>query len=110
MRVPWRPRRNLAERLGPYLQQHRVLSEPLVDVDPIRMFLFRWMIETGDPVAVIAKGFDIDVALTRQLLDGSVRRLPRQRSVELKAALGLGSGDRLIGDDHGALINLPECR
>ena len=110
MRAPWRRRRNLAERLRPYVHQHLAHIEPMVDVDPIRMFLFRWMIETGHPVEVIAKGFDIDVALTRRLLNGSVRRLPRHRSVEIEAALGLGTEDRLIGDDHRASINLPECR
>ena len=110
MRLPWRRRRNLAERLRPYVQQHLVHTEPMVDVDPIRMFLYRWMIETGDSVDVIAKGFDIDVALTQHLLDGSVRRLQRQRSVELEAALGLGSEDRLIWNDDRASISLPECR
>ena len=109
MRVTWRRCRNLAERLQPYVRPLPT-PEPMVSADPIRMFLYRWMIETGDSVDVIAKGFDIDVALTRQLLDGSVRRLQLQRSVELEAALGLGSEDRVIWNDHRASISLPECR
>lgn len=53
------------------------------------MFLYRWMIETGDPVDVIAKGFNLDVVLTRQLFAGSIRQLPRRASLELAEAIGL---------------------
>ncbi len=59
MRLPWR-RRDLAERLRPYLPVREPI-EPMVDADPIRMFLVRWMIETGDPIYLVAQGFGLSV-------------------------------------------------
>ena len=94
MKVPWRGRRNLAERLRPYVRP-LPRSEPMVSADPIRMFLYRWMSETGDPVEVVAKGFDLDVELTRQLFAGAIRQLPHRTNLELVAALGLGDVESL---------------
>ena len=52
----WRRKRvDLAERLRPYVDVGPP-PEPMVDADPIRMFLHRWMIETGDPIEVVARG------------------------------------------------------
>ncbi len=88
MRLRWRGRRDLAERLRPYLPD-RIHAEPMVDADPIRMFLYRWMIETGDPIEVVAKGF----ALDQELLDAIARRdrlkLKRSEAGELARRLGL---------------------
>ena len=75
MRLPWRRQRDLAHRLGPYVPSAEP-SDPMVDADPIRMFLFRWMIETGDPTDVVAKGFDLDLELVSGILSRRVRRLP----------------------------------
>jgi len=66
-----------------------VLSEPLVDVDLIRMFLIRWIIETGDPIEIVAKGFDLEAVLLDDLLGRRVRYLPKQQVAELAARLGL---------------------
>ncbi len=74
MRLRWRRRRDLAERLRPYLPAG-ITPEPMVDADPIRMLLYRWMIETGDPIEVVAKGFDLDRPLVDELLSGRTRRL-----------------------------------
>ena len=75
MRPRRRKRRDLAERLQSYLPLTQP-SEPMVDADPIRMFLFQWMIETGDPVGMVARGFDLDPDLVASLVDGRVSRLP----------------------------------
>lgn len=86
----WRRKRmNLAERLRPYVEQHRVLSEPVVDADPIRMFLFRWMIETGDPIEVVAEGFDVDPELLSGILDRTTRRLPTSLDAEVRKRLDI---------------------
>ena len=91
MSVPWRRRRDLAERLRPYVRPLQP-SEPLVSADEIRMFLYRWMIETGDPVEVIAKGFDLDAAVVAEILDGRVTRLRAEDLASLKHKLSLDSG------------------
>ena len=73
MRLRWRRRRDLAERLRPYLPD-RIAPEPMVDADPIRMFLYRWMIETGDPIEVVAKRFAIERGIAEDLVEGRVKR------------------------------------
>lgn len=71
----WRRKRtDLAERLRPYLDTSPS-TEPMVDADPIRML--RWMIETGDPIEVVAKGFDLDEQLLTDILAGERRRCQR---------------------------------
>lgn len=79
--------KNLTERLRPSHQRDEP-PEPMVSTDEIRMFLYRWMIETGDPVAVIAKGFDLDVELVSEIVEGSRRRLSRADIGLLEQRLG----------------------
>jgi len=86
MRLPWRRRRNLADRLRPYVRQ-LPSPEPMVSADSIRMFLYRWMIETGDPVEVVAKGFDLDPHLVRNLVNGRVHLLTEAEKLELHEKL-----------------------
>ena len=88
MRLRWRRRRDLAERLRPYLPD-RITPEPMVDADPIRMFLYRWMIETGDPIEVVAQGFEIETDMLRALLCRELRRLPLSEFSAVGDRLGL---------------------
>ncbi len=91
MRVPWRTRRNLAERLRPYVRPLQP-SEPMVAADPIRTFLYRWMIETGDSVEVIAKGFDLDPGLVAAILSGQVRWFTATEERRMRVFLAIGDG------------------
>ena len=86
MRRWWRRRRDLADRLRPYLSLAEP-GEPMVDADPISMFLFRWMIETGDPVEVVATGLDVDVVLLRSILGRSRRSLAAAEAESIQRAL-----------------------
>jgi len=61
----------------------------MVSADPIRMFLYRWMIETGDPVEVIARGFDLDLGLVSGLLTGRISSLPTQDALRIKTVVGI---------------------
>ena len=90
MRLRWRRRRDLAERLRPYLPE-RITPEPMVDADPIRMFLYRWMIETGDPIEVVGHGFQVDPQLLRDILDRTTRALPRSEWNHVACRLGVRS-------------------
>lgn len=83
-----RRRLGLAERLRPYVDVGPV-PEPMVDVDPIRMFLFRWLIETGDSIEVVARGFDADAVLLGEIVDRRVTSLSRRRAIDLCEKLGL---------------------
>ena len=87
MRLPWRRRRDLADRLRPYVAKAEP-NEPMVDADSVRMFLYRWMIETGDPIDVVARGFDIDPDLATRVVGGEVRALPKSTYVRLSDQLG----------------------
>lgn len=85
----WRRKRvDLAERLRPYVDVGPP-PEPMVDADPIRMFLYRWLIETGDPIEVVARGFDVDVQLLSDILDRRVGWLPMTIAAELCPQMGL---------------------
>ena len=85
----WRRKRmDLAERLWPYVNPGPP-PEPMVDADPIRMFLFRWMIETGDPIDVVARGFDVDVELLRDVVDRRLMRIPESQARTLAGRLGV---------------------
>ena len=88
MRLRWRRRRDLAERLRPYLPD-RITPEPMVDADPIRMFLFRWMIETGDPIDVVARGFDLTVEEVTLITERSVARLSVEEARRIGGKLGI---------------------
>ncbi len=90
----------MVRRLRPYMDPSPT-SERVVSADPIRMFLYRWMIETGDPIEVVAKGFDVDLDQAKQLLSGSIRAIGAAEATDLRSRLGLGeedvaSNDRLI--------------
>lgn len=63
----------------------------MVSVDPIRMFLYRWMIETGDPIEVVAKGFDVDEGIARSVISGALRVLPATQVDWLQQRLGIAS-------------------
>ncbi len=105
MRVPWRRRRNLAERLRPYVRPLPP-SEPMVSADPIRMFLYRWMIQTGDPMELISAGFDLDVRVVRQLLGRESLTLTQREDEELRAKIGLGrtmTAEALVRGEPGNL-------
>lgn len=65
----------------------------MVSADPIRMFLYRWMIETGDPVEVIAKGFDLEVVMVAEILGGRITRLRAADMAILERNLSLNSTD-----------------
>ena len=80
---------DLADRLRPYVEQYRVLGEPMVDADPIRVFLIRWMVETGDPIELVAKGFALEPWLVQEILEGSLRRVREPVAEELIARLGM---------------------
>ena len=88
MRRRWRRRRDLVERLRPYLPE-RITPEPMVDADPIRMFLYRWMIETGDPIGLVGRGFDTDPRILGSILDRTTRALPRSDWDEIAYKLGI---------------------
>ncbi len=95
-----RPGVDLVQRLRPYMDPS-LAPERMVSADPIRMFLYRWMIETGDPIEVVAKGFDVDLDQARQLLSGSIRAVGAAEATDLRTRLGLdeedvASDDRLI--------------
>ncbi len=95
-----RPGVDVVQRLRPYLDPSPA-SERMVSADPIRMFLFRWMIETGDPIEVVARGFDVDLDQAKQLLSGSIRAVGAAEATDLRTRLGLdeegvASNDRLI--------------
>ena len=87
-----RPKTRLADRLRPYVDSWPP-SEPLVSADPIRMFLYRWMIETGDPVEVVAKGFALDRDQVVDLLSGELRYLTYSDAVGLCGQLQLEPGE-----------------
>lgn len=90
----WRRKQvDLAERLRPHVDAGPV-SEPIVDVDPIRMFLFRWLIETGDSIEVVARGFDLDLDLLTSILDRRVRSISRGRATEIRHRLGMFEATR----------------
>ncbi len=88
MRTPWRRRCNLVERLRPYVQP-MPLSEPMASADPLRMFLYRWMIETGDPVEVIVAGFDLDLLELQKLLNREILALTETTDRVLRRKVGL---------------------
>ena len=88
MRLPSRRRRDLADRLRPYIRPQEPV-ESMVDTDPIRMFLYRWMIETGDPVEVVAKGFDLPATLVDDLVSRRVGALSESDADMVSRRLGL---------------------
>lgn len=88
MRLRWRRQRDLADRLRPYVAPAEAI-EPMMDADPIRMFRFRWLIETGDPLEVVATGFGLDAQLITDLLDRTERGLSWSEFADVAEALGV---------------------
>jgi hypothetical protein len=85
----WRPKRtDLTERLRPFITG-RPAADPMVDADPVRMFLFRWIIETGDPVETVARGFDLDAQLIEDILERRVARLTESKALAIAERLGV---------------------
>ncbi len=82
-----RKRTSLVDRLRPYLDPGPP-PEPMVSADPIRMFLYRWMIETGDPIEVVARGFDIDAREASALVLGERRWISNSDAYRLCGSLG----------------------
>ena len=68
---------------------NRELREPMVDADPIRLFLVRWMAETGDPIDIVAKGFDLDLILIGEIAEGTRKSVSKLDAVGLEARLGV---------------------
>jgi len=79
---------DLAERLKPYVDVGPP-AEPMVDADPIRMFLIRWMIETGDPIEVVSKGFGLDRELLEEVANKTVQHLSAAEADRLWECLGM---------------------
>lgn len=79
---------DLVTRLRPFINAGPT-PEAMVDADPIRMFLFRWIIETGDPIETIAQGFDLDAQLIEDLLVRRLARLPESEALALAERLGV---------------------
>jgi len=98
-----RRRTGQADRLRPYVDPGPA-AEPMVSADAIRMFLYRWMIETGDPIEVVARGFDLDVTEVGEIASGDRRLIPRAEARRICALLGLDIDARsgLPGSGTGA--------
>lgn len=82
-------RRDLVERLAPYVQRIDLEPELLVSVEPIRWWLEGWVAATGDRTAIVARGFDLDVEVIDMLLEGQIRMVRRSDAVALCRALGI---------------------
>ncbi len=91
-----RKRLSLVDRLRPYLDPGPA-PEPMVSADPIRMFLYRWMIETGDPIEVVAKGFDLDLSEVIELVSGDRHLIPARDACRIHALLRLSPDDLHVG-------------
>jgi len=83
-----RRRTSLVDRLRPYVDTGPP-PEPMVSADPIRMFLYRWMIETGDPIEVVAKGFGLDEELVAATISGDSALLTETAERRIRRCLGM---------------------
>ncbi len=88
-RCSFRRRRDLIERLAPYVQPVDPRPDPLVSVEPLRWWLEGWIAATGDRAAVVARGFDLDAGVIDMLLDGEIRMVRRSDAVLLCRAFGI---------------------
>lgn len=79
---------DLANRLRPFMNGFPA-GEAMVEADPIRMFLFRWIIETGDPIETVARGFDLDAELIEDILERRLARLPQSEAAAVARRLGM---------------------
>ena len=85
-----RNRVNLVDRLRPYVDGGQP-PEPMVSADPIRMFLYRWMIETGDPIEMVARGFDLDPEFANSLIEARVTCLTVEMAESVRSQLRVES-------------------
>lgn len=94
-----RKRVDLVDRLRPYGDGGEP-PEPMVSADPIRMFLYQWMIETGDPIEVVATGFDVDVELISAIVNGERWWLTWPEAALLAAHVGFKIDRRSRSSTH----------
>lgn len=88
-RCRFRRRRDLVERLAPYVQPIEAEPEPLISVVPIRWWLEGWAAATGDRPDVIAQGFGLDPGIVHDLLDREARFVRRSDAAAICRSLGL---------------------
>lgn len=82
-------RRNLVERLAPYVHPSAPEPGPLVSVEPLRWWLEGWIAATGDRAAIVARGFDLDAEVIDMLLDGEIGSVRCSDAVLLCRAFGI---------------------
>lgn len=87
-------RRDLVERLGPFVQPVDPKPVVMVSAEPIRWWLEGWTAATGDTSAVVARGFGLDQSLVREILDCRVSSLPTGDFRRVSTALGIEFSDR----------------
>lgn len=85
-------RRDLVERLAPFVQPIDPAPVRLVSVQPIRWWLDGWAAATGDPPEVIARGFGLDGSVIDALMAGRLRRVTPTQRRRICTALGLDPG------------------
>lgn len=88
-----RRRRDLVERLAPYLRPIEPEPVRLVSVEPVRWWLEGWGAATGDSPEVIARGFGLDSAWVAAVLAGNLRRLSPQEAAEVCRSLGVAPAE-----------------
>lgn len=88
-RCRFRRRRDLVERLAPYVQPIHTEPEPLVSVEPLRWWLEGWIAATGDRPDVVARGFGLRPDLVCDLLAARVNLIGMSEAAELRRRLGL---------------------
>ena len=86
-RCRFRRRRDLVERLAPYVQAVGPEPELLISVEPIRWWLEGWAAATGDPPEVIARGFGLGSDFVTALFAGRVRGLSRSDAADVCRSL-----------------------
>ena len=85
----FRRRRDLVERLAPYVQPAEPEPEPLVSVEPLRWWLEGWIAATGDRPEVVARGFGLKPNLVCDLLAARINRVGPSEAAELCRRLGI---------------------
>jgi len=83
-----RPRRDLVERLAPYLQTVEQDS-PIrwVSAEPLRLFLLGWSAATGDRAELVAQGFGVRLEMVEDLLSGELHRLTAEEALAICSAI-----------------------
>lgn len=93
-------RRDLVQRLAPFVPSVAPKPEVMVSAEPIRWWLEGWVAATGDTAAVVARGFGLDRLLVRELLDGGVSSLSTGEFRRVSFALGIEFSDGLGRRPH----------